>query len=103
MYPFGLYASDVYFGPCMYIQDVDVSVVDDTMYAIVNAFQCYTISVDVYFPYYCTLWMACFTFLLILCYCCCAHGNDVSHTLHRERALYLVSELQVPKLVDWGT
>ena len=28
MYPFGLYASDVYYGPCMYIQDVDVSVVD---------------------------------------------------------------------------
>src|SRR3954469_348470 len=23
-------------------------------------------------------------FLLILCYCCCAHDNDVSHTLHRE-------------------
>src|SRR3954465_1247145 len=54
------------------------------MYDIISAFQCYTISVDVYFPFHCTLWMACFTFLLILCYCCCAHDNDVSHTLHRE-------------------
>ena len=56
----------------------------DAMYDIISAFQCYTISVDVYFPFHCTLWMACFTFLLILCYCCCAHDNDVSHTLHRE-------------------
>src|SRR3954467_10665582 len=54
------------------------------MYDIISAFQCYTISVDVYFPLHCTLWMACFTFLLILCYCCCAHDNDVSHTLHWE-------------------
>src|SRR4051812_29228459 len=54
------------------------------MYDIISVFQCYTISVDVYFPFHCTLWMACFTFLLILCYCCCAHDNDVSHTLHRE-------------------
>src|SRR3954463_3506506 len=54
------------------------------MYAIISAFWCYTLSVDVYFSYYCTLWMACLTFLLILCYCCCAHDNDVSHTLHRE-------------------
>src|SRR5438270_9684029 len=54
------------------------------MYDIISAFQFYTISVDVYFPFHCTLWMACFTFLLILCYCCCAHDNDVSHTLHRE-------------------
>ena len=45
----------------MYILDVDVSVDEDMMYAIVSAFQCYTISVDVYFPYYRTLWMACFT------------------------------------------
>ena len=56
----------------------------DAMYDIISAFQCYTISVDVYFPFHCTLWMACLTFLLILCYCCCAHDNDVSHTLHRE-------------------
>src|SRR5436189_6407429 len=56
----------------------------DAMYDIISAFQCYTISVDVYFPFHFTLWMACFTFLLILCYCCCAHDNDVSHTLHRE-------------------
>src|SRR4051812_4183265 len=54
------------------------------MYDIISAFQCYTISVDVYFSFHCTLWMACFTFLLILCYCCCAYDNDVSHTLHRE-------------------
>src|SRR4051812_34965776 len=54
------------------------------MYDIISAFQCYTISVDVYFPFHCTLWMAYFTFLLILCYCYCAHDNDVSHTLHRE-------------------
>src|SRR3954463_2722316 len=40
-------------------------------------------------------------FLLILCYCCCAHDNDVSHTFTGSRALQLVSELQVPTLADW--
>src|SRR4051812_42667167 len=64
------------------------------MYDIISAFQCYTISVDVYFPFHCTLWMACLTFLLILCYCCCAHDNDVSHTLHREWGVTAAAQTQ---------
>src|SRR5436190_5074846 len=67
------------------------------MYDIISAFQCYTISVDVYFPFHCTLWMVCFTFLLILCYCCCAHDNDVSHTLHWEWGVTLPVIKGTPK------
>src|SRR3954462_4060273 len=83
------------------------------MYAMISTFQCYTISVDVYFPYHCTLWKACFTFLLMLCYCCCAHDNDVSHTLHREWGITislvlfpsrdLTSPLEAPGKVDKGS
>src|SRR3954463_6548151 len=75
------------------------------MYDIISAFQCYTISVDVYFPFHCTLWMTCFTFLLILCCCYCAHDNDVSHTLHRERGVttYLHQLLQATRTRPLGS